>query len=117
MVYKRAQVSEAIIWLIATAIVVGLLVVSVYATSKLADDKTGKEESTLEIKTSYLDSVYFHSLVGIFLTKNSKGVLFGDEISLGEDTGKAREILRSIYTLKYEEEWTPSVTAILGGIR
>ncbi|MBI4116393.1 hypothetical protein HY449_01475 [Candidatus Pacearchaeota archaeon] len=89
---KNAQASEAIVWLVATLIIIAVLVVSVYTASAIS--KSTKTVSSLDFSSSMKsDIVAKESLFAFLLTKNADGKNFYSEIeSSGGIAGVAKEL-------------------------
>ena len=95
---KRAQASEAIVWLVATLIIIVVLVVSVYAASAIS--KSTKAVNSLDVSSSMKsDIVAKESLFAYLLTKNIDGENFYNQIESSNDlTGIAKEFGTSVFS-------------------
>ncbi len=95
---KRAQASEAIVWLVATLVIVVVLVVSVYAASAIS--KSTKAVNSLDVSSSMKsDIVAKESLFAYLLTKNADGKNFYREIELSRDiAGIAKDFGANVFS-------------------
>ena len=95
---KNAQVSEAIVWLIATTIIVVVLVISVYAASAIS--KSTKAVNSLDVSSSAKsDIVAKESLFAYLLTKNIDGKNFYKQIeSNNEISGVAKDFGINVFS-------------------
>lgn len=94
---KNAQASEAIVWLVATLVIIVVLVVSVYAASAIS--KSTKAVNSLDVSSSMKSDIAAkESLFAYLLTKNADGKNFYSQIESSKDiVGISKEFGANVF--------------------
>ena len=88
---KSAQVADTATWIVATAVIIFILVVSVYAASKIGRNFEFSGISSFNEKTQeILGQQSFHAYL---LTKNSNGTAFYNQISSSGKISSTDELI------------------------